>query len=163
MRNKILSKNFLKSLLWKQNKHHKHGVLIHTLRVVYYTAKNKDWKLIPAAFFHDIGKPFVAYQKEKDIINNEFSFTDHEEYSYQIIKNWSFLSNYTKDMTRYHYLLRDVYLCKKKGKMERYKEKKEIWDSLSKEYHEDLERFLSYDDMGKGYGSKQTDKIKENK
>ena len=149
--NKIISKPFLKSLFWKQNKHHQHGVFLHTLRVVYYTIKFGDFKLIPAAIFHDIGKPFVAFQKEEDIELDEFSFTDHEEESYQIIKKWFFLSDYTKHMVRYHYLIRDVYLCEKKGKLDRFKEKKDIWDSLSNDYKKDLERFIKYDDFGKGH------------
>ncbi len=148
--NKIISKPFLVSLFWKQNKHHKHGVLLHTLRVTYYTLKHREIKMLAAALFHDIGKPFVAYQKEEDIATGELSFTDHEEASYQIIKDWFFLSEYTKDMVRWHYLIRDIHLCKKKGKVERYNEKKAIWDSLSDRYKFDLQRFIKYDDLGKG-------------
>jgi len=148
--NSIFSKYFIQSFLYKQNKHHRHGVFLHTLRVVYYTLKNKDYKLVPAAFYHDFGKPFVAYEKEEDIINNEFSFTDHEEKSYQIIKNWFFLSDYTKEMVRYHYLIRDIHKANKKGDVERYTEKKAIWDNLPNSYHKDLRRFLKYDDLGKG-------------
>lgn len=149
-KNKIFSRLFLGSLLWKQNKHHKHGVFLHTMRVTYYTLKHKEFKLFPAAIFHDVGKPFVAYEKEEDIALKEYSFTDHEEASYQIIKNWFFLSDYTKDMVRYHYLIRDIHLSKKKGKIERYEEKKAIWETLSEEYKEDLRRFIQYDDLGKG-------------
>lgn len=111
--NKIYSKSFLYTLFWKQNKHHKHGVLVHTLRVAYNVIKHKDYKMIPAALLHDVGKPFIAYQKEEDIPLKEHSFTDHEKLSYQIIKNWP-VSEYKKNMVRYHYLLRDVFLCEKK-------------------------------------------------
>jgi len=146
--NPIFSKPFLVTLFWKQNKHHRHSVLVHTLKVVWYAARHKDFKMIPAALLHDIGKPSVAYQKEEDLIVNEWSFTDHEERSYQIIKNWKFLSDYTKKLVRYHYLIRDI----KKHKTEdpvRYENKKRIWESLDLQMQEDLRRFLRYDDLAK--------------
>ena len=65
--NKVFSKPFLRSLFWKQNKHHRHGVLLYTLRVAWYTLKHGDFKMIPAVLLHDIGKPFSAYQKPEDI------------------------------------------------------------------------------------------------
>lgn len=150
MKNKILSKPFLKSLFFIQNKWHQHGVLLHTLRVLYNVIKYKDYKFIPVAILHDIGKPFVAYVKdEEDEEFGEYSFTDHEEMSYQIIKNWSFVSEYTKNIVRYHYLIRDIKKSKKED-LARYAQKKDIWDSLDEDFHKDLERFLVYDDLGKG-------------
>ncbi len=140
----------MESLFFTQNKWHQHGVLLHTLRVTYHTLKAKDFKLIPSAILHDIGKPFVAFVKDdEDIEFSEYSFTDHEEISYQIIKNWFFLSNYTKNIVRYHYLIRDIKKSKTED-YERYKRKKAIWDSLDIEIKEELERFLVYDDLGKG-------------
>ena len=121
---------------------------MHTLKVVYHIIKNKDFKLLPAGFLHDIGKPFVAYQDEEDILTGEWSFTDHEEKSYQIIKNWKFISEYTKQIVRYHYLIRDIKKHKTKDP-KRSEEKQKIWDSLDKDMHEDLERFIKYDDLGK--------------
>ena len=136
----ILSVPFLKSLFLIQNEWHQHGVLFHTLRVTYYTIKAKDFKLIPAALLHDIGKPFSAFKKnEDDIIHGEYSFTDHEEVSYQIIKNWPFISEYTKKIVRYHYLIRDIKKSKKEN-YERYEIKKVLWESLSDEIHEELKR-----------------------
>ena len=133
-----------------QNKWHQHGVLVHTLRVVYYTLKAKEYKMLAAALLHDVGKPFVAFVKDdEDREFREYSFTDHEERSYQIIKNWPFVSEYTKNLVRYHYLIRDI----KKSKTEdfkRYEVKKKIWDSLDEAMHRDLEKFLSFDDVGKG-------------
>lgn len=150
IKNSILSVPFLKSLFLIQNEWHQHGVFFHTLRVTYYTIKAKDFKLIPAAFLHDIGKPFSAFKKnEDDIIHGEYSFTDHEEVSYQIIKNWPFISEYTKNIVRYHYLIRDIKKSKKEN-YERYEIKKALWESLSDEIHEELKRFLHYDDLGKG-------------
>jgi len=150
MKNSILSIPFLKSLFLIQNEWHQHGVFLHTLRVTYYTIKAKDFRLISAALLHDIGKPFSAFKKdEDDMIYGEYSFTNHEEVSYQIIKNWSFISEYTKDIVRYHYLIRDIKKSKKEN-YKRYEVKKAIWESLSDEMHEELERFLLYDDQGKG-------------
>ena len=148
--NSFLSVPFLRSLFWMQNKWHQHGVLIHTLRVVYYTLKAGQFKMFMTALLHDVGKPSTAFIKdEEDVTYGEYSFTDHEEKSYQIIKNWPFISTYTKDMVRYHYLIRDI----KKSATEnprRYEKKKKIWDSLDIEVHEDLKIFLVFDDLGKG-------------
>lgn len=148
--NSIFSKPFLESLFFVQNKWHQHGVFIHTLRVVYYTLKGNKFKMLGAAFFHDIGKPSTAFVKDyEDRKYDEYSFTDHEERSYQIIKNWFFLSEYTKKMVRYHYLIRDIYLSETRD-MDRHLEKKKIWESLSQSLQEDLKIFLKFDDMGKG-------------
>jgi len=147
--NKLFTKPFFITLFWKQNVHHQHGVFLHTLRVAWYALIHKDFKMIPAALLHDIGKPVVAYQKPEDIILKEYSFTDHEEKSYKIIKDWRFVSDYTKTIVRYHYLIRDRYKHKTKDPV-RYAEKTEIWESLTCETQEDLKRFLKYDDLGKG-------------
>jgi len=148
--NSVLSKAFLQSLFFTQNIWHQHGVLVHTLRVSYYTLKAGDYKLFAASLLHDIGKPSTAYKKdEEDIEYNEYSFTDHEERSYQIIKNWFFISRYTKEIVRYHYLIRDIAKSKKEN-LPRYEKKIKIWEGLSCEIKEDLARFLLYDDLGKG-------------
>jgi len=148
--NKFFSIPFLRSLFFIQNKWHQHGVLIHTLRVTYYALKAGDFKFFAAGLLHDIGKPSTAYIKDdEDIEYGEYSFTDHEERSYQIIKNWFFISQYTKDIVRYHYLIRDI----RKSKTEdpaRYERKKKIWDTLDEAMKSDLERFIMYDDLGKG-------------
>ncbi len=157
-RNKFFSKPFLKTLFWKQNKHHRHGVLIHTLRVTYYAVVNGDFRVIPAALLHDIGKPVVAYQKPEDILAGEYSFTDHEEESYQVIKGWGFVSDYTKELVRYHYLVRDIDKHKVKDPI-RAKEKLEIWNSISLELQSDLKRFLRYDDLGKGIEYKKIEGV----
>lgn len=148
--NSIFSKPFLDSLFFTQNKWHQHGVLLHTLRVTYYCLKHGKWRFFAAGILHDIGKPFSAFKKDKeDFEFDEWSFTDHEERSYQIIKNWPFISKYTKELVRYHYLIRDI----KKSKTEdftRYEAKKAIWDSLDEKMQEDLAKFLHCDDLGKG-------------
>jgi len=148
--NKIFSYPFLDSLFFTQNKWHQHGVLVHTLRVTYYALKAGDFKFFAAGLLHDIGKPFVAFKKdEEDYKFHEWSFTDHEEKSYQIIKNWPFISEYTKKIIRYHYLIRDIKKSKKED-LPRYARKKAIWDTLDENLQEDLQRFLHYDDLGKG-------------
>lgn len=148
--NKILSYAFLDSLFFTQNKWHQHGVLLHTLRVTYYAIKGGGIKYLAAGLLHDIGKPSTAFKKdEEDYAFNEWSFTDHEERSYQIIKNWSFVSEYTKKIVRYHYLIRDIKKSKRED-LQRYAQKQAIWDTLDENMQEDLREFLHYDDMGKG-------------
>ncbi len=153
--NKIWSKAFLSSLFIIQNKWHQHGVLVHTLRVTYYCIKAGEFRMIGAGLLHDVGKPFTAFKKDtEDDEFGEWSFTDHEERSYQIIKNWPFISEYTKHLVRYHYLIRDIKKSKKENP-ERYAQKSLIWETLDEKMHEDLYRFLSYDDAGKGEKRRQ--------
>jgi hypothetical protein len=148
--NSIFSKPFLESLFFTQNKWHQHGVLIHTFRVTYYCLKGGDYSFFMAGLLHDIGKPVSAFvEDDEDKEFGEYSFTDHEERSYEIIKNWLFISEYTKKLVRYHYLIRDIKKSKKKD-LKRYKLKQAIWDTLDDELKSDLERFLIYDDKGKG-------------
>ena len=148
--NSPFSKPFFKSLFFTQNKWHQHGVFLHTLRVTYYILKAGEFKLLGAGILHDVGKPFTAFKKdEEDFEYNEYSFTDHEERSYQIIKNWFFVSEYTKTIVRYHYLIRDIKKSKKEN-LERYTQKQPVWDSLDEATKDDLTRFLKYDDLGKG-------------
>lgn len=149
--NKFFSVPYLRSLFWIQNEWHQHGIFIHTLRVAYCTLKASEYKMLMAAFLHDVGKPSTAYIKDEDDVEfGEYSFTDHEERSYQTIKNWPFISDYTKNLVRYHYLIRDIKLSATRD-LKRYEEKKKIWDSLDEKMHEDLAKFLKFDDEGKGH------------
>ena len=147
--NNIISKIFWITLLFRQNKWHRYGVLLHTLKVVFAVIKSGDYRFFGTALFHDVGKPFVAYQDEEDVLVNEYSFTDHEEKSYQIVKNWFFLSPWTKDMIRYHYIIRDMKNSKKKGNFKRFVRLEEAWKTFDDEFIKDLEQFLIYDDYGK--------------
>lgn len=146
--NSFFSKPFIISLFWKQNGYHKHGVFIHSLRAVYYVVKNKEWKMISSALLHDIGKPFVAYQKKEDLKCGDYSFTDHEEKSYLLIKDLRFVSDYTKEIVRYHYLIRDIKKHETKEPA-RSLTKGQIWDKLDLQIQEDLARFMTYDDLAK--------------
>ncbi len=141
-------KNFFITLFIKQNKYHKHSVLGHTFKVFYECLKAKRFDLLTTAILHDIGKPFVAYQKPEDIKNKEYSFTNHEEKSYQIIKHWP-ISKRTKLLVRYHYLLRSMSKAKQKKDIKLFKQKQETWNSLSKELQQDLRFFQKCDDKGK--------------
>lgn len=133
-----------------QNKWHQHGVFVHTLRVTYYAVRGDGLKFLAAGLLHDVGKPSTAFKKdEEDYEFGEWSFTDHEERSYQIIKNWPFISEYTKKIVRYHYLIRDIKKSKKEN-LERYAQKQAIWETLDDDIQEDLYQFLAYDDAGKG-------------
>ncbi|MEA3512926.1 MAG: HD domain-containing protein [Campylobacterota bacterium] len=147
--NSIFSKIFWITLLFKQNRWHRYGVLLHTFKVVYGVLKAKDYKFLAAALFHDIGKPSVAYQDSEDILTGEYSFTDHEEKSYQIVKNWFFLSAWTKKVIRYHYIIRDLKNSKRKGLTSRLKRLESSWATLDEVFIKELEIFLVYDDYGK--------------
>ena len=148
--NSFFSKPFLDSLFFTQNKWHQHGVLLHTLRVVFYIVKAGDFRMLGAGFLHDIGKPSTAFKKDaEDEEFYEWSFTDHEERSFEMIKDWFFVSEYTKKLVRYHYLIRDIKKSKKED-LERYVQKQAIWDTLDDELKRDLEIFLMHDDAGKG-------------
>lgn len=146
---RIFKKEFFLSICCKQNKWHSHGVFLHTLKVVYYTFKNQQYKMLASAFLHDIGKPFVVYQDDEDKITGEYSFTNHEEVSYQIVKNWIFLSPYSKNLIRYHYLIRGMKNAKTKNQMGKYRRLKRIYDRLDGDFIKDLEIFLKFDDLGK--------------
>lgn len=149
--NTIIDKNFWKSLLYRQNNYHRYGVFRHTMMVAYHLLKAKEYRLLPASILHDLGKPFTAKPDAKDIERGrgEMSFTNHEEISYQIIKNWSFVSYYTKEIVRYHYLIRGMSKARQKGELPKHKRLQRIWNGLSDEMKKDLALFLKADDLAK--------------
>ena len=142
-------KYFIITLFWKQNKWHSHSVFIHTLKVTYYAVKTKNYKMIPAALLHDFGKPFTAHKDNKDVVDGTFSFKSHEEISYQIIKHCAFISDYTKTLVRYHYLLRGKEKAKEKGQYAKFRRLTKIYDGLTDEFKNDLIEFQKLDDLGK--------------
>ncbi len=107
--------------------------------------------MLSAGLLHDIGKPFTAKADAKDIAKGrgELSFTNHEELSYQIIKKWPFISDYTKQIVRHHYLIRGMSKAKQKGERAKYKRLKRVWDSLPLGIKDDLAIFLKADDLAK--------------
>jgi len=146
---RIFRKEFFITLFIKQNKWHRYSVLGHTVRVAYYAFKDKQYKMIPAAFLHDIGKPVIAFQDEEDKLSNEYSFTNHEEISYQLIKNIPFISDYTKQLVRYHFLIRGKEIAKRKGKQGRCNRLNRIFNNLNNDMQKDLEIFIVFDDKAK--------------
>lgn len=102
-----------------------------------------------AGLLHDISKPICAYQDEKDKITGEYSFTNHEEISYQMIKNWNFISDYSKNLVRYHYLIRGMINAKNKNQIGKYNRMKRKYDKLDNKFIKDLKLFLIYDDLAK--------------
>lgn len=104
--------------------------------------------MLLAAFLHDIGKPFIAYQNSEDKATNEYSFTNHEEISYQIIKNWK-ISDYTKKLVRYHYLIRGMKKAQKRDQWSKYLRMKKRFDSLDSKFVEELKIFMKFDDLAK--------------
>jgi HD superfamily phosphohydrolase len=153
-------KAFFYTLFVKQNKYHKYSVLRHTLEVVKFILKYKRYNMILAGLLHDIGKPFVAHQDEDDLREDftSYSFTGHEEKSYQIIKNWFFISKRTKLLVRHHYLITGmaVYLRKYKTTgnnqyLESYVDRLKLWHDLPPELKHDLLILKICDDKGKGY------------
>lgn len=136
------------TLLVKQNKYHKYSVLIHTLAVCVHAIKDKNFKMIPATLLHDIAKPFSAFQDENDLKTGEYSFHNHEEFSYQIIKKWP-ISNYTKNLVRYHYIIRGMQKALQKQQHEKYLRLQKRFTKLDQDFIADLKTFMRYDDLGK--------------
>jgi len=155
--NKIII--FIITVFFKQNSWHRHWVLIHTLKVTYFLILYKKYNMIIAGLLHDIWKPFVA---TKDKLKFSFSFNWHEEKSYQLIKDIWFISDYTKLIIRYHYLIRWIRKAREKSKRfkiykksesqfwhNEYKRQLHIWNSLDKNIKDDLRFFLKCDDLWK--------------
>ena len=145
---RVLKKEFYITLFIKQNKCHRYGVLLHTFAVAFHILKAKEYKMLAAAFLHDIGKPYVAYQNEKDKITKEFSFHNHEEISYHIIKKWK-VSEYTKKLVRYHYIIRGMQKAKEKNHLGRYNRMKRSFENLDENFKKELELCMHFDDLGK--------------
>jgi len=145
---RILRKNFFITLFFKQNNWHKFSVLGHTFSLICHLIINKQHKMLLAGLLHDIGKPYVAFQDEKDKISNEYSFHNHEEISYHLIKNLQ-ITTYTKNLVRYHYLARGMQKAKEKKLERKYKRLKRIYDNLDDSFKNDLKIFMKYDDLAK--------------
>lgn len=145
---RVLRKEFFITLFWKQNKWHKHGVFMHTLRLVQECVKAKRYDFVVAGLLHDIAKPLSAFQDEKDKLEGTYSFHNHEELGYQVIKNW-YLTDKTKLLVRYHYLLRGKSKAEEKGLMSKARRYERIINGLDKEMLDDLYLFQKLDDIAK--------------
>ena len=146
---RLLRKEFFITLFWKQNNWHRHGVFIHTMKVCYHLLRNNQYNMLLAGLLHDIGKPIIAFQDSKDLLQGTYSFVNHEEVSYRVIRNWKFVSKRTKSLVRWHYIIRDLQKCLEKGKFARYRRLSKIWNRLDEDLREDLRMFLKCDDLGK--------------
>ena len=151
-------KAFFVTLFIKQNQYHKYSVLRHTIEVAKECLKNKRFDFLAAAILHDIGKPVVAFQDDQDKIKKTYSFHGHEEKSYQLIKNWFFISEKTKILVRYHYLITgmasDMRKYDKIGHIKfknSYENRFNIWSELNEDLQDSLLLFKIFDDNGKGY------------
>ena len=147
--NRIFRKEFFITLFIKQNKWHRYSVFGHTLMLVFHAIKAKQYKMITAGFLHDIGKPILAYQGTNDKLTGQYSFTNHEEVSYQLIKKIPFISDYTKKLVRYHFLIRGMEISKRKGYEGKYRRMKGIYDGLESEFVDNLKIFIELDDRAK--------------
>jgi hypothetical protein len=140
----LFTKKFWHTLLFKQNNQYPYGIIIYNIKTLWNILKNKDYRFIPVALLHTIGKPFAAYQTQKDIINKEYSFTDHEEVSYQIIQNYSFINQWTKDMVRYHNLLNIINTNEQNNASHKNQHYKKIHWELDDSFIDDLKQFEKY-------------------
>ena len=89
-----------------------------------------------------------AYNSETTSHALLYSFHNHEELSYQIIKNWK-ISTYTKNLVRYHYLIRGMEKAKERNQMGKYKRMKRSYDKLDSSFINELELFMKFDDLAK--------------
>lgn len=143
-------KAFLVTMFVKQNKHHSHSVLGHTVHVTWELIKKGRWDLVPAGILHDIAKPLSAHQDERDIEEglDFYSFTNHEIFGYHMIKDWP-ISDYTKNIVRHHYLIRGMHKAKIRNNPAKYRRLKRIWNKLDDDFKADLGVFMAADDAGK--------------
>jgi len=151
MKTKKTKKAFWTTMLWHQNEHHRHGVLGHTLKVTYHLLKKGHYKMLAAGLLHDIAKPLSAYHDAEDIKGGckDYSFTAHEEFGYHVIKDWTWISDYTKEIVRHHYLIRGMHKARVKGNTEKLRRLKRRWGKLTPEFKDDLAKFMVCDDLGK--------------
>ncbi|AXH14690.1 phosphohydrolase [Malaciobacter mytili LMG 24559] len=147
-KSRIFRKTFFITLFIKQNKWHYYGVLAHTLALVFHLVKNRQFKMIGAGFLHDIAKPIIAFQDDEDKKTNQYSFHNHEELSFFIVRNWP-ISLYTKNLVRYHYIIRGMQKAKERNQINKYKRMKRSYEKLDKDFIIDLKIFMKYDDLAK--------------
>lgn len=52
----------------QRNPHHCYDLFLHVLHTVQFVGSNSPTPLLVAAFFHDIGKPYVAQEKQGRLV-----------------------------------------------------------------------------------------------
>lgn len=98
------SKNEVRALLGEEvaqmmdyeqrNPHHCYDLFLHVLHAVQFVGSNSHIPLLVAAFFHDIGKPYVAQEKQGRLV-----FYGHAQKSAEIARPLLHSLGYTRLQT----------------------------------------------------------------
>ena len=98
------SKNEVRALLGEEvaqmvdydqrNPHHCYDLFLHVLHTVQFVGSNSPTPLLVAAFFHDIGKPYVAQEKQGRLV-----FYGHAQKSAEIARPLLHSLGYTRLQT----------------------------------------------------------------
>lgn len=98
------SKNEVRALLGEEtaqmvdydqrNPHHCYDLFLHVLHTVQFVGSNSPTPLLVAAFFHDIGKPYVAQEKQRRLV-----FYGHAQKSAEIARPLLHSLGYTRPQT----------------------------------------------------------------
>lgn len=78
----------------QRNPHHCYDLFLHTLHTVQLIGSNFPTPLLIAAFFHDIGKPYVAQEKQGRLV-----FYGHAQKSAEIARQLLYRLGYTRLQT----------------------------------------------------------------
>lgn len=78
----------------QRNPHHCCDLFLHTLHTVQFIGSNSPTPLLVAAFFHDIGKPYVAQEKQGRLV-----FYGHAQKSSEIARQLLYSLGYTRLQT----------------------------------------------------------------
>lgn len=74
----------------QRNPHHCFDLFLHTLHTVEFVGSGSPASLLAAAFFHDIGKPYVAQEKQGRLV-----FHGHAQKSAEIARRLLYSLGYT--------------------------------------------------------------------
>lgn len=98
------SKNEVRALLGEEvaqmvdcdqrNPHHCYDLFLHALHTVQFVGSNSPTPLLVAAFFHDLGKPYVAQEKQGRLV-----FYGHAQKSSEIARPLLHSLGYTRSQT----------------------------------------------------------------
>ena len=62
---RVFRKEFFITLFLKQNKHHRFGVLLHTLALVYHTTRHKQYKIYHQLFYMILENLLLHFKTRK--------------------------------------------------------------------------------------------------